>query len=413
MPRNIVGGIAAGDDFFDREDLLDHLWRRLPRQSVELIAPRRFGKTSVMRRLVDQPRHGVRVLFIDCETFDDPRLFVDALFNTLVLDRRVRARRGTARALRGVAGLLGRIRGIKLDWEGIGVNLADPKAPRWSSSIEDVLAAVRKSGAATVVIVDEFSMMLDNLVRARIDPTLIVNLLTWFRDLRLKAQNHEPALGFVLGGSMSLEYWLRRLEATALMSDVERQEVSAFDVPTAAALIVAVAGGEGVQIPRDACDEMLVRIDPPIPFWIHALISFLVQEPGRARPVTAADVSSAYRDRLIGTAGRHYFQPFEERLGREDPVIRRGIQRVLTYLARLPWSQGVARSTLATLFARVTGNHSPEVFDAVFADLQSDYYIRYDPETDLCYFAHKVLRDWWRRWHPTAADAPDDQTDGD
>ncbi|MBI3969250.1 MAG: hypothetical protein HY329_26710 [Chloroflexi bacterium] len=50
-PRTVPGGIVTGDDFVDREDLLERIWSYLPRQSVDLLVPRRWGKTSVMKRL--------------------------------------------------------------------------------------------------------------------------------------------------------------------------------------------------------------------------------------------------------------------------------------------------------------------------------------------------------------------------
>lgn len=45
MLRNIVGPPARGDDFYDREELVDLLWDRLEAGNILLAAPRRFGKT--------------------------------------------------------------------------------------------------------------------------------------------------------------------------------------------------------------------------------------------------------------------------------------------------------------------------------------------------------------------------------
>ncbi|MBI1924124.1 ATP-binding protein [Candidatus Poribacteria bacterium] len=58
MLRNIVGPPARRDDFFDREETVELLWERLASGNVLLAAPRRFGKTSLMYRLIDEPRDG-------------------------------------------------------------------------------------------------------------------------------------------------------------------------------------------------------------------------------------------------------------------------------------------------------------------------------------------------------------------
>ncbi len=49
-----VGNPAIGDDFIDREKEIAQILDALKKDSVLLIAPRRFGKTSIMRRLKEE-----------------------------------------------------------------------------------------------------------------------------------------------------------------------------------------------------------------------------------------------------------------------------------------------------------------------------------------------------------------------
>ena len=46
-----VGGIATGKDFFDREKEVEKIVKSLGKDNVLLVAPRRYGKTSVMREV--------------------------------------------------------------------------------------------------------------------------------------------------------------------------------------------------------------------------------------------------------------------------------------------------------------------------------------------------------------------------
>ena len=64
-----IGNVVRGDSFFDRERLLEDLWAALATDSVLLAAPRRVGKTSIMHRLMDYPRSGFRVLFLDGQNY--------------------------------------------------------------------------------------------------------------------------------------------------------------------------------------------------------------------------------------------------------------------------------------------------------------------------------------------------------
>jgi len=49
--KNCVGPPVTGNDFFGREKEQRDFWRILENDSVLLLAPRRIGKTSLMRRL--------------------------------------------------------------------------------------------------------------------------------------------------------------------------------------------------------------------------------------------------------------------------------------------------------------------------------------------------------------------------
>ena len=55
LPRLTLGPPAKGDDFFDREEVIQEIWNILERSSILLAAPRKFGKTSIMLKLRDEP----------------------------------------------------------------------------------------------------------------------------------------------------------------------------------------------------------------------------------------------------------------------------------------------------------------------------------------------------------------------
>jgi hypothetical protein len=199
---------------------------------------------------------------------------------------------------------------------------------------------------------------------------------------------------------MNLDFWLRYLPATGMMNDFVRQEVPPFRPEVARDFLAELLSSEALAAEPDVPDALLACVEPAIPFWLQVLVWELVQDPGRRRAITSADVRRAYTERVIGNAGRHLFQPYEERLGRYEPGPALAAKRILSHLARMPADQCVQRATLGAIFAQTTGDDAPETFDATFADLQSEFYITWDPDTDCARFAHKVLRDWWLHWHP-------------
>ena len=83
MLKNIVGSVVRGNDFFGRDKFVDQLWQKLETTNILLAAPRRFGKTSVMYRLLDSPRAGYHVIYFDLEPVTEPVDFVVTLVDKL------------------------------------------------------------------------------------------------------------------------------------------------------------------------------------------------------------------------------------------------------------------------------------------------------------------------------------------
>jgi len=69
MPDIIVGSVPRGEDYFGQEALIEGLWSRLFHDNILLEAPRRFGKTGAMYRLLDEPRPPFKPLYMDVEQY--------------------------------------------------------------------------------------------------------------------------------------------------------------------------------------------------------------------------------------------------------------------------------------------------------------------------------------------------------
>jgi len=82
--KNIVGQVPRGDDFFPREKIVNLIYRRLNSgANVYMAAPRRVGKTAIMRHLEDNPRKNCEFKYIITESVDSPIIFFKHLSNAL------------------------------------------------------------------------------------------------------------------------------------------------------------------------------------------------------------------------------------------------------------------------------------------------------------------------------------------
>jgi AAA+ ATPase superfamily predicted ATPase len=101
MINLIPGGVPTGENLFGRDELISDLWRKLEQDNILLLAPRRFGKTGIMRKMQDEPRNGFAVVFLDCEKIRDPESFLVELIFEFLKDSRARTTLKTAKYLPG------------------------------------------------------------------------------------------------------------------------------------------------------------------------------------------------------------------------------------------------------------------------------------------------------------------------
>jgi AAA+ ATPase superfamily predicted ATPase len=74
--RNIVGNVPEPNELYGREELVSHVWRQIEGNNILLLAPRRFGKTGVMRHILLNPRADYLPLYFDLEDVESPAEFV-------------------------------------------------------------------------------------------------------------------------------------------------------------------------------------------------------------------------------------------------------------------------------------------------------------------------------------------------
>ncbi|MFA7199654.1 MAG: hypothetical protein WC093_10220, partial [Methanoculleus sp.] len=80
-----VGSPATGDDFIDRERETAFILETIEKDHVMLVAPRRFGKTSIMRKIErDLANKHQSCVFLEVENVNSPGEFITDLVTALV-----------------------------------------------------------------------------------------------------------------------------------------------------------------------------------------------------------------------------------------------------------------------------------------------------------------------------------------
>jgi hypothetical protein len=355
-----TGTPADGDDLVGREAVIaDAVAALVAGRSLHLMAPRRYGKTSLLRRLA---RVHPGALAIDAENLNSVAGFAVALASQA---------------------LLREVPGLRALPELVAWPAASASVPLWcearaalhkdislspSAFLRRVLAALRQDG--TVVLIDEFSRF---LLAAR-DDTQLPRGLDELRGAR------TAGLRIVVAGSSGLRAFIRSSGLQHHFDDLDPLPVGPLDEPVAALLVEELCYGHGRAPTREVVHSLLEHIGAPVPYFVQALVHHSLAEAWERLDKDAVD--RAYRLRLLDLEGNESFKPFRLRERGYPDAWRKPASGILGRLARAgtvpePELRAVAGDDFAALLAALT-----EDYDLV-------------EEAGAWSFRSKVLRERW------------------
>lgn len=394
--RNIVGNVPEPDELYGREEFIEHLWRQIQGNNILLLAPRRFGKTGVMRHVLLKPREGYTPIYLELEDVDSPQEFVWRLTGALLADDRLR------RFIQGAKGLPNGI----MDWvhehfdevgfEGAKVKFKHSLSDNWHDPAKRLLRHLEKCDETVVFILDELPAMLEAIIDKAGDETA-KDFMAWFRAVRLEQKDQLRRHRFIVGGSIGIDVILRRLNTIDKLNDFERLYVQPLDTDSAARLVDDLAEAMDIDCTSEVKDKLMELVGPSVPYFIHLFFSQLGQLPAaQRRRLTVAMVEKTYRDRILGPTCKHYFDHYRDRLRRYGKL---GERAALAILSTVTEQERVSTSVLREVYRKTRKRGASELgYCELMADLECDWYLVLDPHTNEYFFMVTVMRDWWRRW---------------
>jgi predicted AAA+ superfamily ATPase len=83
--HTITGDAATGERYFRREHINDEFWREVEKGNhILFVAPRRVGKTSIMKDLADNPKGGYNCIYQNIEGVKTRNEFYRRLFEIIM-----------------------------------------------------------------------------------------------------------------------------------------------------------------------------------------------------------------------------------------------------------------------------------------------------------------------------------------
>lgn len=395
MITNRVGAPVRGADFYGREGFIDLVWEKLRAGSVLLAAPRRFGKTSVMYRLIDEPRHECKIVHADLEHLIEPADLITSLIEQLAKDDLFSKIVGKLSYFPKTFWSRFRDNFEEIELLKLKIKLREKLRSNWQDKGEELFKLVAATPKPIIFILDEFPMMIDRMARSRTHREEAKTMLRWLR--RLRQSPDLKNIHFLIAGSIGIGHVLNDLGEISAINDFEQVRLDPFPPKVAAALLDELAATHKITLSQPSKRKMLQMIGVPIPYFVQVIFSEVAKSYAQDKEsITPKRVERIYHDKVLGVDCKTYFDHYYGRLrDYYQPDEEKAVKRMLRELAVVG---SLTRDACYQFYRTEIGSRADlEDFNRLMTDLENDFYIRFDATTRRYEFASKLLRDWWLR----------------
>lgn len=303
--KNIVGQIPRDNDFFKRDNLIKKIYRRLDSgANVYLTAPRRVGKSSIMRYLEDYPAKNYSFIYTITESTNDSEAYfrelLRELFRSDAFNKLIKASRKFSELIKKIKSF--NVGELGLELKDTGIN--------YFEDFQDLIQKLKLQDTKIVIMVDEFPQTVENILR-KSGKESAVNFLQANRDIRQEANKN---IQFILTGSIGLSTLAEKLDATKEINDLNIIEIPPLSDKEAINLVNILL--DSYQIPReeDVARYLLEKIQWPIPFFVQLAVQEIIDEyENMEQAINIQSVDTAF-SRITNIRNNIYFEHYYSRL---------------------------------------------------------------------------------------------------
>ncbi|MGA8431474.1 MAG: hypothetical protein WB729_16745 [Candidatus Sulfotelmatobacter sp.] len=392
------GNWVVGDQFYDRKIELE-LFAELMHQGANLlvVAPRRIGKTSLLRESERRLQKKYLCLQVDLQKANSP---ADAI---LELGLATRPHLPIwSRFLGLFSNLLdqiaGRVQSLKKSDVTVALR-AGINPGNWQNKGDRLLELISRSERPVIIFLDELPILITKILKGsdfKITPErrdTAESLMSWIRSSSIR---YQGKVRFVIAGSVGLRPVLQQAGLNATLNNFQAFPLGAWTADTAASFISEIAAENDLVLDGDVPTRMTELLGACIPHYVRMFFENVYRVAKLEAPgaMSVARVEEIYRNDMLGIRGRTELSHFEERLRLLGPEFYDVAFEILTEAAAVGEVSLVTAEGLASEHA-VEGRSAMALTREALGILEHDGYLK-EVGLSLYAFDSKLVRDWWR-----------------
>jgi hypothetical protein len=344
-------------------------------------APRRIGKTSLMRHFEDKPEESYHVIYIITESVNNENEFYRKIFKRLFEELK-----NSQKFFQTIGNIVkqNRLSSIGTD----GTFSIEAKEVNFFNELRTIVKALELQGNKVLLMIDEFAQTVENIKLDEGDQSAI-HFLASNRELRMDPLFNSK-LQFVYAGSIGLENVVSLLNQMGTINDLYPFVVPPFKKEEALSYIQSIPLSEcKYEFPLEQVNYLLEKIEWLIPFYINIILDeidelFFEDELKR---VSNNEINRAFENCLLK---RSYFEHWHTRLRishrSEHYNFSKKILNIISENGEI---------TSNEMLNVAVGHGIVETYKDVLNSLVYDGYI--SGLNDKYHFNSPLLKEWWKR----------------
>lgn len=390
--KNIVGQIASKEDFYVRAKELKRIMLNLDAHAnIQIAAPRRVGKSSILYYLKDNPSKGYINLYVEVESARSKNDFYRKIYREILRSEAIGSSKKFLDQLKNVKDeFFSRLKGFTL--AGVSLELNDAEDINYEEELTNLLLGINLGEDKLILMIDEFPEVILNIVED--DKGEIANAKIFLqsnRELRNHPKLHRK-VQFIYTGSNSLNLTVSHLESTSLINDLVSVPVEPLTNEQSEDFIQKILLTYNYTITLERLKYLVSIVEWNIPFYFQLIIQEITNhiEPGEELNKEVIDSSFA---KVIEQRNDHYFEHYVRRLKRIFSASQ--TKFVHAFLNRLAHSTSLSRNDAYNIAHDLLNeSESRRVLDSLIYD---GYITKIPAEGPPVYkFNSPILKLWWQ-----------------
>ncbi|MGH4119572.1 hypothetical protein [Clostridium sp.] len=381
-----TGQAARGDNFFKRPILINKLWRKIDSDSSIIIsAPRRVGKTSLMRYIEDNPGDNFYVVYVITESVYDENKYYKEIVKAILNSDSIKKRDKVINSIKDLA------KNIFKSVDEVGID-----SVKFSKNIEfnyydkfiEIMRSIDLDGHKLIIMIDEFAQTIEN-IQQKDGITYAVHLLQSNRSLRQNSDINNK-FQFIYTGSISLEGIARRMDSSKFINDLDILKVTPLSDTEGKNLINELLKGLDFTMDDNTINHMINEIKWLIPFYIQLAMDKIqdIYDEENICAIYNNSVDIAIKSMI---EENNKFSSWHERL----KVYKNNDYKFVIEVLNIISITETKKITYNEMHDLAVQYNLSDTYKDLIDTLIDDGYLNNDEEDKIYTFTSPILRMWW------------------